>query len=92
MAKKKLEVVEIPIDKIVPNTWNPNVMDDETFNRLAEEIQDVGMIDPIQVVPIEGEEEKYMILGGEHRWRVMKVLGYETIPCIVLTDEKFHHP
>ncbi len=81
------EIKMISVEQIVPNTWNPNVMDDATFNRLAAEIEEVGFIDPIQVVPI--ENGKYMIIGGEHRWRVAKVLGIKEIPCVVLTDTKF---
>lgn len=80
-------VKSLNVDDIVPNFWNPNVMDEATLNRLADEIRSIGFIDPIQVVPL--EDGKYMIIGGEHRWRVAKILGYKTIPCVVLSDEKF---
>jgi hypothetical protein len=86
-AEHKMRVRDVPVDRIKPNPWNPNEMDDETFNRLAEEIQSVGFIDPIQVVPT--EDDMFMIIGGEHRWRVSKVLGYEFVPCVVLDDAKW---
>ena len=86
-AEHKMKVRDIPIGDIKPNPWNPNEMDDETFNRLAEEIQSVGFIDPIQVVPT--EDGKWMIIGGEHRWRVSKVLGYEFVPCVLLDHNKW---
>jgi len=88
MAEIGAMVVEqIDIDKIVNNEWNPNVMDDETFNRLAEEIEEVGFVDPIQVVPM--TDGTYKILGGEHRWRALRILGYTEVPCVVLGDEKW---
>ena len=85
--EEKLDVRNIQLDSIVANAWNPNEMDDETFNRLAEEIQSVGFLDPIQVVQM--EDGTYRILGGEHRFHAVKILGWETIPAVVLSDEKW---
>lgn len=83
------EYRSIEIDKIEPNSWNINKMDDEEFNRLSKEIQEVGFITPIEVVQIDGDTEKYRIIGGEHRWSVAKVLGFKEIDCTVLTDKKW---
>ncbi len=79
--------MEINVDEIQPNPWNPNQMNDEMFNRLADEIEEVGFINPIQVVPM--DDGSYRIIGGEHRWRVGKVLGLEEIPCIVLDGPRW---
>ena len=81
------EIKEVHIDDCVPNPWNPQEMDDDTFNALAESIEDAGMIDPIQVVTQEGG--KYRIIGGEHRWKACSVLGYETIPAVILQEGEF---
>jgi hypothetical protein len=35
------------------------------------------------------EDGSHQIVGGEHRWRAMRVLGYEKIQCVVLGDEKW---
>lgn len=82
-----LPTYDVPIRLIEPNEFNPNEMDDDTFNRLVEEMENTGMISAIQVVPAEGG--KFRIIGGEHRWFGAKTLGWETVPCNVLTDEKF---
>ena len=90
-AKLPGEFKHVAIEEIRPNAWNPQEMDDKEFNALAESMAE-GMIDPIQIVPLaEGDPKgaKYVILGGEHRWEVAKTLGWENIPCIVLTDERF---
>lgn len=89
-APKKARHIEfqwIPIDKIVPNPWNPNAQDDLTFNMLQDEINEVGLIDPIEVVGL--DDGMFMILGGEHRWRAAKNLNHEEIPAIILTDKKW---
>lgn len=80
------EYKEIGIGLIHGNPWNPNVMKDKEFDRLVREIEESGMIDPIQVVPHEGE---YRIIGGHHRHSACKLLGYEAVPAIVLVDEKW---
>jgi uncharacterized ParB-like nuclease family protein len=84
---EELNVGQIPLEQLRPNPWNPNEMDDAAFNRLAEELQDVGMIDPIQVVPM--EDGLYRIIGGEHRYQVARTLGWKTLPCVVLSEARW---
>lgn len=81
------ETLLIPLDEIVPNEWNPNTMNDVTFNRLVQEMQEVGFLDPIQVV--QRTDGKYRILGGEHRYHGAKVLGWTKIQAIVLRGDKW---
>jgi ParB/RepB/Spo0J family partition protein len=83
----KVVVQDVAIEDIEPNPWNPNEQDDVAFNRLTEELQTVGMIDPIQVVPM--ASGKYRILGGEHRYQAAKLLGWATIPCVILSEERW---
>lgn len=83
---------DIDITKIDPNPWNPNEQDEKTFNRLCQEIEDVGFLEPIHVVPYEDEDTKetrYLILGGEHRWRAAGVIGMKKIPALLLKHERF---
>jgi len=82
---------EIAIELIEENEWNPNMMRDKEFDRLVREINENGMIAPIQVVPMEKEEGviQYRIIGGAHRFNVCKLLGYKEIPAIILEDEKW---
>lgn len=81
---------EIGVDLCRPNPWNPNQMKDKEFDRLVREIEDSGMIDPIQVVPLQDDGHTYYrIIGGEHRWNACKVLGRALVPAIVLTDPKW---
>lgn len=84
---KDFDFQEVDIDKIVPNAWNDNEMDAATYTRLKEEIASVGFLNPIQVVP--NTSGQYVIIGGEHRWRASKELGFEKLPCTVLTDKKW---
>ena len=40
-----------------------------------------GLVEPIVVRP---KGKSYEILGGFHRWKIGKELGYETVPCAVV--------
>jgi len=83
----RVELKHIPIDLICPNSWNPQSQDEITFQRLVDEIRDVGFLDPLEVVPL--DDGTYRIIGGEHRWQAAKVIGLEELPCSVLVDAKW---
>lgn len=87
---ESLPTYDVPVDLILCNTWNPNEMDDTTFNRLVKEIEDVGFIDPIQIVPHKGD--KFLLIGGENRWAAVRTLGWSTIPANIIMDERFLDP
>lgn len=89
MARKTLggDYTELDIRLVEHNPWNPNEMKDKEFQRLVREINESGMIAPIQVVPMPGG--KYRIIGGAHRFQVCQLLEYDTIPAVILTDDKW---
>ena len=78
---------DLPIDSLVPNPWNPNEQDPETFDMLVRRMRQIGVIAPVQVVAL--KDGTYQIIGGEHRWKAAKAIGYATIPAIILTDARF---
>lgn len=77
----------VPTEKLVPNPLNPNSQNDETFNGLVEAIEEEGFVEPVQAV--ERADGLFDIVGGEHRWRAMTVLGEEFTPCVLLDPDKF---
>lgn len=82
-----MQVEDIPVELVVKNSWNPNAMPAAAFDRLVQEIKDVGFLDPVQVVPM--EDGTYRLLGGEHRVEAVKSLGWTTVPAIVLSESKW---
>jgi len=81
------EIMVVPVDKLVANSKNPNSMSDHEFDLLTESLDEDGMLDVLQVVP--RDDGNFLIVGGEHRWKSAKVLGWETIPAVVLSGEKW---
>ncbi len=73
--------VEIRLDMLVPNPWNPNEMDPEDYEKARESIRRFGFIDPITVRQI---CESYQIIDGEHRWKAAKDEGLEAVPVAII--------
>lgn len=76
------EVVKIPIDKIIPNRFQPRtVFDEEKIEELSRTIHTHGVIQPIVVRQF--EDDHYEIIAGERRYRAMKKLNWIEVPAIV---------
>lgn len=75
------EVIKIPIEKIIPNRYQPRtVFDDEKIEELSRTIHTHGVIQPIVVRPF---GEQYEIIAGERRYRAIKKLEWMEVPAIV---------
>ncbi len=81
---KKERVMELLLEDIVPNKNQPrSKFKDDTLDELAESIKEFGVLQPIIVRIIEGED-KYEIIAGERRYRATKKNGITTIPALVV--------
>ena len=86
MEEKK--VMEIPIDSIVPNPYQPRrVFSQSALEELSESIKVYGILQPI-TVRNKGNDE-YELVAGERRLRASKLAGRATIPAIInnMSDE-----
>lgn len=63
-------VVAVPIDKIKPNTYNPNAVAPPEMKLLYDSIREDGYTMPI-VCYYNKDEDCYVIVDGFHRYRVM---------------------
>ena len=77
----KYEVVEIDMDRITVNPYQPRKeMDPIALEDLKESIAEHGLMNPISVKEIIGGFE---IIAGERRFRAFQLLGLKTIPAII---------
>jgi ParB-like chromosome segregation protein Spo0J len=87
-----LNVKLIPIDKIVPNEYNPNSVADMELNLLYTSIKSDGYTQP-SVVFYNKEEDRYIIVDGFHRYLIMKTkedIRKSTnnhLPCVVIDKD-----
>ncbi|NME06104.1 MULTISPECIES: nucleoid occlusion protein [unclassified Psychrobacillus] len=83
------EVVQVAIEKIVPNRYQPRtVFDDAKIEELARTIHTHGVIQPIVIRKM--DDDKYEIIAGERRFRAMTKLKWKEVPAIVrnLSDKE----
>lgn len=83
------EVLNIAIEKIVPNRYQPRtVFDDDKIEELARTIHTHGVIQPIIIRKM--DDEKYEIIAGERRFRAMTKLKWTEVPAIIrnLSDKE----
>ena len=74
-------VMDISIDEISPNPWQPRRdFDEESLNALASSIRENGLIQP--VVVRKKKDGTYELAAGERRWRAAKMAGLPVIPAI----------
>ncbi len=81
--------IQIDLDKICPNRFQPRTNFDETaLNELAESIKARGVIQPIIVRKLNStmvaqDGIDYELIAGERRLRASKLAGLTTIPAII---------
>lgn len=79
-------VLNMDINLIKPNKNQPRKhFDDEKLMELANSIKEHGIIQPIVV---NNENDLYVIIAGERRWRAAKYLNLKEVPVIIkdMTD------
>lgn len=79
--------VFLPIGDLVPNEENPNKMNDAEFNMLYDNMESMGITDPLLVRKL--DDGKFRVVGGHHRLEIAKLLDFEEVPCTVIEDDKF---
>lgn len=63
-------VIAVPIEKVVPNTYNPNTVAPPEMKLLYDSIKEDGYTMPV-VCYYDKESDNYIIVDGFHRYRVM---------------------
>ncbi len=79
-------VLQIKTDDIRPNRAQPRAeFEQNSIIRLADSIRRYGILQPLTVRVSDPEDiYGYELIAGERRLRAAKMLGYLTVPCIVM--------
>ena len=76
------ELQKLAIDKLKPGKYQPRRdMSDSALEELSLSIQSQGIIQPIVVRLISGDN--YEIIAGERRWRAAKLAQLDIVPCLI---------
>ena len=75
--------VEIPVDKIAPNPYQPRKkIDPDELAHLAESIRQQGILQPLLVAPNTTGDD-YILIAGQRRLAAAKEAGLENVPVMI---------
>jgi ParB family chromosome partitioning protein len=79
---KQRQVVQLKLTDLQPADDNPrtNLGD---LDGLAASMRELGVLEPLLVVPEPGQPGRWRIVAGHRRHAAAKVAGLDTVPCIV---------
>lgn len=79
----KAATVEVPIDSISPNPYQPRTtIDQSKLDVLAQSIRTHGVIQPLIVTATE-DDRRYTLIAGERRWRAARLAGLTEVPVVI---------
>lgn len=88
-AGQQMQVVMIPSRNIIPNPDNDEIYTIGNMESLKDDIQQNGLRQPLEVIPVEGEPDRYMLISGHRRWAACGILSacgdsrFDSLPCLI---------
>jgi len=74
-------VVQVHIEDIIPNRFQPRLnFDEKALQELAESIKEHGIIQPLVLRKL---GDKYEIIAGERRYKAATMAGLSTVPAVI---------
>lgn len=82
MNDMEKEIIEVSLDSIIPNRFQPRLtFDEQGLNELAKSIRQHGIIQPLVLRKI---GNKYEIIAGERRYKASYIAGLTKVPAIII--------
>jgi ParB/RepB/Spo0J family partition protein len=76
------QIVPVPLEELQPADDNLRGPVGDV-SELARSIAGVGVIEPLIVVPLDGEPRRYRIVAGHRRHLAAAKAGLDTVPCLI---------
>lgn len=76
----------VKIEDIIENKNNPRFITEELFNKLVNSIKEDPEIIFAKPLVVTKENNKFVILGGNMRFKALKFLNYTEVPIFDATD------
>lgn len=88
-AGQQMQVVMIPSRNIIPNPDNDEIYTIGNMESLKDDIQQHGLRQPLEVIPVKDDPDRYMLISGHRRWAACGILSacgdsrFDTLPCLI---------
>ena len=78
------KLLQLPISVLQAGKYQPRtLMDEESIKSLAASIKQQGLMQPIIVRKIAGQDNNYEVIAGERRLRAAKLAQLDVVPVII---------
>lgn len=75
-----MNIIEVPVDKLIPYENNPRIISEEAVDVVAASIKAFDFQQPIVI------DKNYVVIAGHTRLKAAKQLGLETVPCKIADE------
>jgi hypothetical protein len=83
------EPLSVPIASILPSRRTPaGMMNSRKFKQIRSSIEEVGLIEPLSVTPVDQASGNHVLLDGHLRLIALQELQFNTVSCLVATDDE----
>ncbi|RYG57964.1 MAG: chromosome partitioning protein ParB, partial [Alphaproteobacteria bacterium] len=84
-----LKPIQVNVGNILPSRGAPtNLLTSRKYKQIRASIQQIDLIEPLSVSPVDKKTGQHGLLDGHIRWTVLKELGYTEAPCLIATDDE----
>lgn len=84
-------VAEVRLDRIKPDENQPRkTFDPVQISELAATIKEIGLIEPLVLRPDPNEEDFFILIAGERRYRAAQEAGLTTVPAVIRSEVEPH--
>jgi len=84
-----LESLTVSVDKILLSRKTPvGVLTSRKYMQIRSSIQEIGLIEPLSVGPVDSKTGQHVLLDGHIRLIALQGLNYSEVPCLVATDDE----
>ena len=84
-----LDPLSVPLGQILPSRKMPEGLDtSRKFKQIRSSIAEIGLIEPLSVMPVIRKSGQHMLLDGHIRLIALRDIGYAEAPCLVATDDE----
>jgi transposase len=79
----------VPLDKLLPSRKIAiGLLQSRKYRQILASIREVGVIEPLSVIPADAAAGSYLLLDGHVRVVAMRELGYTEASCLIATDDE----
>jgi ParB-like chromosome segregation protein Spo0J len=84
-----MQTCQVSLDCLLPSKKVVNgTMSTRKYKQVVSSISEIGLIEPLSVIPANSDRSEYLLLDGHLRVLALKELGMETAPCLIAKDDE----